>query len=113
LLVSHSTNTRASGVAFQEVTMKLRSSLLSAIFFGSVVGAGACTVSTTPGVVDVVCSNDNVACNVDAECCSNLCASDGFCGAPTSSCALDNDACGSDGDCCSGVCASDGYCGLP
>ena len=87
------------------------------LVFGSMLLAAGCTVTTSPdpgpGVVLVTCSDDNVACGSDADCCSYLCADDGFCGLPPDSCTLDNDPCDVDADCCSDLCASDGYCGLP
>jgi hypothetical protein len=88
---------------------------LPLVVVGGVLLAAGCTVSAEPdlGVGLVSCADDGVACAGDADCCSNLCAADGFCGAPLTSCALDNAACSSDADCCSNLCADDGYCGLP
>ena len=85
------------------------------LVLGAVLLAAGCTVSADPGpgVVVVTCADDGVACGADADCCSYLCASDGYCGAPITSCSVDNDPCNVDADCCSDLCASDGSCGLP
>ena len=61
---------------------------------------------------DNTCAQDDAACNVDTDCCSQLCASDGFCG-PDDTCAQDDAPCDFDADCCSQFCASDGFCGVP
>jgi hypothetical protein len=83
----------------------------------SVVLFGACTVTTSTGsagtgAVLVTCTADNDPCSTSADCCSDICASDGLCGLP-SGCLEDNSACGDPTECCSGVCAGDGFCGLP
>jgi len=88
---------------------------LAPLVLGAVLLAAACTVSADPDAdVSVVsCAEDGAACNSDAECCSYLCADDGYCGAPLTSCTVDNGPCNADPDCCSSLCAADGYCGLP
>jgi hypothetical protein len=99
-----------------EDIMKSRWFALPLVALGAVVLAGACTVTTSTGpggFVEVTCTDDNDPCDTDADCCSNICASDGNCGIPTDGCSLDNDPCETDDDCCSDICADDGYCGLP
>jgi hypothetical protein len=86
---------------------------LPLVVLSGVVLGGACTVSTSGGFVEVACTDDDDPCVVDADCCSNICASDGNCGLPVNDCNLDNDPCDFDSDCCSAICADDGYCGLP
>ena len=84
------------------------------VVLGSLLLAAACTVGGDGGgSVTVVCVADNDACDHDGDCCSDICASDGFCGLPADSCLEDNSACSADSDCCSEICAGDGYCGLP
>jgi hypothetical protein len=95
--------------------MKTTLFALPLLVLGGVLLAAGCTVTADPGpaVVQVDCADDDLACDVDDDCCSFYCADDGFCGAPLTSCTLDNDPCGGDGECCSNLCADDGYCGLP
>jgi hypothetical protein len=95
--------------------MKATLFALPLLVLGGVLLAAGCTVSADPdpdGVL-VTCADDGDACGSDADCCSYLCASDGYCGPPLTSCTLDNGSCGADTDCCSNLCADDGYCGLP
>jgi len=82
------------------------------------VSSTACSVTVSNNCVspDVLCSDntcalpDNVACSFDSDCCSNFCASDGFCG--VGSCTPDLASCSADSQCCTGVCAlGDGLCG--
>jgi hypothetical protein len=98
-----------------EETMKSTLFALPLLVLGSILLAAGCTVSADPDadVALVTCSDDDVACASDADCCSYLCADDGYCGAPLTSCTVDNAACDGDADCCSNLCADDGYCGLP
>ena len=95
--------------------MKSRTLAFALVVVGTIVLGSACAVDAGPagGTVLVTCSDDNVACNVDVDCCSYYCASDGFCGAPLVACTLDNDPCATDHECCSDICAPDGYCGIP
>ncbi len=89
--------------------------LLASLFLvvsGTVFLTSGCTVGASSGPSDVACTDDDGACVSDDDCCSFLCASDGYCGLPAD-CSEDNAACGADSDCCSGICASDGYCGIP
>ena len=92
---------------------------LPLLVLGGVLLAAGCTVSADPdpdpdpGAVLVTCADNGGACGGDADCCSYLCADDGYCGAPLTSCTVDNAACDGDADCCSNLCADDGYCGLP
>ena len=88
----------------------------AAIVLGISSTACSVTVSNQCTGGDILCSDntcalpDNVACNFDIDCCSNFCASDGFCGA--GSCIGDLSACTADSQCCSGICAlGDGLCG--
>ena len=95
---------------------KILASLLLAVA-GSIAFAAGCTVAvdTGPGGGGVVvsCNEDDDPCDVDEDCCSYLCAEDGYCGLPADDCNEDDDPCDFDDDCCSGLCADDGYCGLP
>lgn len=63
-----------------------------------------------PGADDAcatsACTMNGLACTQAAECCDNVCASDGHCG-----CLANDQPCLGNGDCCDGTCASDGYCG--
>jgi len=104
-----------------------KTSLTKKLVVGLVLGAGlivglsssACSVTvsnTCPGG-EIDCNDgtcgfaDNVACTFDSDCCSNFCASDGFCGVG-GACIVDLAACNFDSDCCSGICANgDGLCG--
>jgi hypothetical protein len=92
--------------------MKFLLASLLLVVSGTVLFASGCTVGASSGPVEVVCTADDGACGSDVDCCSYLCASDGFCGLPVG-CSEDNVACGADSDCCSDICASDGYCGIP
>jgi hypothetical protein len=98
-----------------EDTMNARIFAVPFLVLGSVVLAAGCSVEAGPdgASVTVVCAADDSACDHDADCCSDVCADDGFCGVPVGACLEDNSSCDSDGECCSNICADDGYCGLP
>jgi len=89
---------------------------LPLVVLGGVLLAAGCTVTADPGpdpgVDAFVCVDDGATCDVDDDCCSNVCAA-GVCATPVDSCLEDNSACTDAAECCSGVCASDGYCGYP
>ena len=97
--------------------MNARLFALPFVVLGSMLLAAGCTLGVDAGPADgyvtLVCVPDNAACGHDDDCCSDVCASDGFCGVPVGACLEDNSACDDDGACCSGVCASDGRCGFP
>jgi hypothetical protein len=67
-----------------------------------------CTVSA--GIRGDGCFLDDEPCEYDSDCCSDYCASDGFCG--PAACNDDGYPCGFDSDCCGDYCAGDGYCGM-
>jgi len=89
----------------------------AAIVLGLSSTACSVTVSNQCTGADVLCSDntcalpDNVACSFDSDCCSNFCASDGFCGVG-GGCFADGSGCTADSQCCTGVCSlGDDTCG--
>lgn len=58
------------------------------------------------------CEPDDFSCTSDVDCCSNVCASDGFCGYIPNQCLADDVQCFGDWECCSNFCADDGFCGV-
>lgn len=76
---------------------------------------GGCGISCGPDeciggqCTTIACVDDGASCSVDADCCSDFCATDGACG-----CIPNGDSttfCNLDSDCCSGSCDfQTGYC---
>jgi hypothetical protein len=87
----------------------------SVLTLGSMLFAGGCVVGVDAGPGPDACLTDNSACDFDSDCCSGICAADGYCGVPAevSTCTPNDVSCVHDAECCSNLCAADGFCGVP